>query len=204
MAFIFYSALHIAVLPLHQLKYHSRCKQTSKMKLENRVDERVATHKIWPLSPFQLDTAFVAPTNQVNPGGIWQCIAVLLDTPYVSYVCKVQSRDDFIKRIFFSRYWHFVRGIHRPPVNSPHKGQWRGALVFSLIWTSINRWVNNCEPGDLRRHRANYEVSVMVGAHVPATSLNMSCACLTQGPWNSLFTLHSKWILWSHSFILMT
>ena len=27
----------------------------------------------------------------------------------------------------------FVRGIHRPPVNSPHKGQWRGALMFSLI-----------------------------------------------------------------------
>ena len=28
---------------------------------------------------------------------------------------------------------HFVRWIHRPPVNSPHKGQWRGALMFSLI-----------------------------------------------------------------------
>ena len=29
----------------------------------------------------------------------------------------------------FPRYWPFVRGIHRPPVNSPHKGQWRGALM---------------------------------------------------------------------------
>ena len=27
----------------------------------------------------------------------------------------------------------FVRGIHRSPVSSPHKSQWRGALVFSLI-----------------------------------------------------------------------
>ena len=27
----------------------------------------------------------------------------------------------------------FVRGIHRLPVNSPHKGQSRGALMFSLI-----------------------------------------------------------------------
>ena len=26
----------------------------------------------------------------------------------------------------------FVRGIHRSAVNSPHKGQWRGALMFSL------------------------------------------------------------------------
>ena len=33
----------------------------------------------------------------------------------------------------FSRYWPFVRGIHPSPVNSPHKGQWRGTLMFSLI-----------------------------------------------------------------------
>ena len=35
--------------------------------------------------------------------------------------------------IFQSRYWPFVRGIHRSPMNSPLKGQWRGALMFSLI-----------------------------------------------------------------------
>ena len=36
----------------------------------------------------------------------------------------------------FPRYWPFVRGIHRSPVNSPHKGQWRGTCMFSLgqIW----------------------------------------------------------------------
>ena len=33
----------------------------------------------------------------------------------------------------FPRYWPFARGIHRSSVNSPHKGQWRGALIFSLI-----------------------------------------------------------------------
>ena len=33
----------------------------------------------------------------------------------------------------FPRFWPFVRWIHRSPVNSPHKGQWRGALMFSLI-----------------------------------------------------------------------
>ena len=47
------------------------------------------------------------------------------------------------------------------PVNSPHKGQWRGALIFSLICTRINDWVNNREAGDLRRHRGHYDVSVM-------------------------------------------
>ena len=41
--------------------------------------------------------------------------------------------DDVIKWRHFPRYWPFVRWIHRSPVNSPHKGQWRGALMFSLI-----------------------------------------------------------------------
>ena len=40
--------------------------------------------------------------------------------------------DDVIKWKHFPRYWPFVRGIHRSPVDSPHKGQWRGALMFSL------------------------------------------------------------------------
>ena len=58
----------------------------------------------------------------------------------------------------FPRYWPLVRGIHRSPVNSPHKGQWRGALMFSLICVWINGWVNNREAGDLRRYRAHYDV----------------------------------------------
>ena len=69
--------------------------------------------------------------------------------------------DDVIKWKHFPRYWPFVRGIHRSMVNSLHKGQWRGALMFSLICAQINRWVNNCEAGDLRRYRAHYEVIVM-------------------------------------------
>ena len=46
------------------------------------------------------------------------------------------------------------------PVNSPHKGQWRWALMFSLICTRINDWVNNGEAGDLRRHLIHYDVTV--------------------------------------------
>ena len=49
--------------------------------------------------------------------------------------------DDVIKWKHFPRYWPFVRRIHRSPVNSPHKGQWRGALMFSLICAWINGWV---------------------------------------------------------------
>ena len=50
-------------------------------------------------------------------------------------------------------------------MNSPQKGQWRGALMFSLICVWINSWVNNREAGDLRRHRVHYDVIVMELAH---------------------------------------
>ena len=66
----------------------------------------------------------------------------------------------------FSALLALVRGIYRSPVNSPHKGQWRGALMLSLICIWINGWVNNREASDLRRHRAHYDVIVM-GPGVP-------------------------------------
>ena len=40
--------------------------------------------------------------------------------------------DDVIKWKHFPRYWPFVRGIHRSPVNSPRKGQRRGAFIFNF------------------------------------------------------------------------
>ena len=48
------------------------------------------------------------------------------------------SHDDVIKLKHFPRYRPFVRGIHRSPVDSPYKGQWRRALIFSLICTWPN------------------------------------------------------------------
>ena len=52
-------------------------------------------------------------------------------------------------------------------VNSPHNGQWRGALMFSLICAWIIGWVNNREAGDLRRHRAHYVVIQIYGHNLP-------------------------------------
>ena len=78
------------------------------------------------------------------------------------YVYVVLYHDDVIKWKHFPRYWPFVRGIHLSPVNSPHKGQWRGALMFTLICARINVWVNNREAGDLRRNRVHYDVIVMM------------------------------------------
>ena len=67
---------------------------------------------------------------------------------------------------FSAHYWTFERGIHRWPVNSPHKGQRRGALLFSLISACMNGWLNNREAGDLGRHRAHYDVTVMSNKNI--------------------------------------
>ena len=79
----------------------------------------------------------------------------------VSHGVSFLGHDDVTKWKHFPRYWPFVRGIHRSPENSPHKGQWRRALIFSLICVWINVWVNNREAGDLRRYRVHYDVTVM-------------------------------------------
>ena len=70
--------------------------------------------------------------------------------------------DDDIKLKHFRRYCPFVWGIRRSPVNSPRKGQWGGALMFSLICAWTNVWINNRYAGHLRRHRAHYDVTVMI------------------------------------------
>ena len=70
--------------------------------------------------------------------------------------------DDVMKCKQFPRYWPFVRGIHRPPVNFKHISQWRGALMYSLIMAWTDSWAKNGDDGDLRCYRAHDDVIVMV------------------------------------------
>ena len=86
----------------------------------------------------------------------WITLAVAIEATKIGF--RGPQHDDVIKWKHFPRYWPFVRGPHRSPVNSPHKGQWRGALMLSLICVWINGWINNRVSGDLRRYRAHYDV----------------------------------------------
>ena len=116
---------------------------------------------------------------------IYQCFGLL--HWHSGNVCFTMSWD-VIKWKHFPRYWPFVRGIHRSPVKSPHKGQWRGALIFSLICAWIHGWVNNGEAGDLRRHQTQYDVIVMyhwsnpTATHgQPQRNIKAKTVCITRG-----------------------
>ena len=75
--------------------------------------------------------------------GIWRHPYKYASALFVSCL-----HDDVIKWKHFPRYWPFVWGIHRSPVNFHHKGQWRGALMFSLICAWINGRANTREAGE--------------------------------------------------------
>ena len=105
----------------------------------------------------------------------WGCVSVTIYKRTYQHEFSYSAVPDLVSRTFlqtylswwrhrmeaFPRYWPFLRGIHRSPVNSPHKGQLRGALMFSLIGPWINGWVSNGEADGLRRHRSHHDVIVM-------------------------------------------
>ena len=92
-------------------------------------------------------------------------IVVNIKNPLVTGLSMIAGitriHNDPIKWKYFPHYWPFGRVVHRSLVNSPRKGQWCWALMFSLICTQMNGWVYNLEAGDLRCHRAHYDVTVM-------------------------------------------
>ena len=118
---------------------------------------------LWNLRPLKMRLTGTS-ADVLATGPYWMPWSRLLLIGQMAWLwilrCVVSQHlhDDVIK---WKHYWSFVRGIHRSPVNSPHKGQWRGALMFSLICDWINGWVNNREAGDLRRHRAHHDVIVL-------------------------------------------
>ena len=87
--------------------------------------------------------------------------------------------DDVIKWKYFLCYRPFVRGIHRPPINSHHKGQWRRALNF--FYLRLNKrsskqswgWWFQTAPHPLRRH-----CNVWCQAKIHGPCITKKCQCL--------------------------
>ena len=90
---------------------------------------------------------------------------LIFTSPHIS----IFAHDDVNKWKHFPCYWPLLRGIHRSPVNFPHKSQWRGASIFSLIYAWTNSWVNNQDANGLRRHCAHYDVTVIISVANNAT-----------------------------------
>ena len=68
-----------------------------------------------------LDTDCQSIITRAGTNQEWQMLSVTCE-PYWKVLIM---HDDVIKWKHIPRYWPFVRS----PVNSPHKGQWRGALM---------------------------------------------------------------------------
>ena len=135
---------HMWRVKLHEAKYWSRFVFIS----DRLIDSSASVHNLqcWPIS-LSID----------NHARAWQAIT---SRPLLGIKMRTWY-DDVIKWKHFPRYWPFVRGIHRSPVNSLHKGQWGGISMFSLTCAWMNGWVNNREAFCLRRYHAHYDVIVM-------------------------------------------
>ena len=101
--------------------------------------------------------------NSCNNSKLKYSVVTLLITFGICYCVMVTIHDDIIKWKHFSRYWPFVRGTTGHRWISLTKV--RGAELCCIIWSATekkNGWTNTRYAGDLRRHRAYYDVTVML------------------------------------------
>ena len=91
--------------------------------------------------------------NQVN----WNDMFHFQSPAFIEFTTMMTSSNGTFSALLALR-----EGIAPVTVGfSPHKGQWRRALMFSLICTWTNGWENNQDAGNVRRHRAHYDVTIM-------------------------------------------
>ena len=95
---------------------------------------------------------------------IWEKINLVFMVSHCIYEfflssCKSHEHDYVIKWKHFPCYWLFLWGIHQwiPSQKAIDVELW--CFLWSAPW--INSRVNNREAGDLRCHRADYDVIVM-------------------------------------------
>ena len=141
---------------------------------KRHIWKRISQNVLWSInSPLIIDARVCHRTGSSleecikgNMPSIWKVPLIwqhtyLLRIVYIIIQTFCVNHDGVIKWKLFPRYWPLMRGIQRLPVNYLQKGQWRGALMFHLICTSINGCANNRATGDLRRHHTHYDVTAM-------------------------------------------
>ena len=78
----------------------------------------------WPNTTYALFFCYLNPFTFINYCSKRNMLAFCVISQYSWWRHQMET---------FSALWPFVRGIHWAPVNSPHKGQWRVALMIFYL-----------------------------------------------------------------------
>ena len=143
---------------------------------------------IYLICSYHISFVYISPVR-IDKG----CLLWIIGNVY-----EIQfAYDHVIKWKHFPRYWPFVRGIHWSPVNSPHKGPWRGALMFSLICALNKRlgkqswgWWFETPSLSLWRHWNEHQISqrLVLNFHSPCFYVLISRGKYTQRTHDAIIT----------------
>ena len=117
---------------LHRITFDAvQCPSTNLTNSPNLTDHPPQTHSVMEVADMTPQYILLILHSSIH--SYWYFIS--LDSTYSSGC----HNDDVIKWRHFLRYWPFVRGIHRSPVNSPHKGQWRSRSFDDFFDLCLNK-----------------------------------------------------------------
>ena len=142
---------------------------------------KLVTQNSWEISLISSIVNLMSHTSVKNCAGHWHCIEGSKGIKLRNMIYTLFNTYISIPEILFlwlgqslSTYLHTLHCMM-----TSHKGQWRGALMYTLICARINDWVNNREAGDWRRHRGHYDVNVM---YIGVKMTTMSWRIHRKGP----------------------
>ena len=100
----------------------------------------------------------------------WRTYPENVSVPWVKTQSRMMSSNGNIFRVTGPIQGESIRGIHRSPVESPHKGQWRGALCFLRF--APEQTVEQTMETQVRRQHADYGVTVIYSVFFYRSLLN--------------------------------
>ena len=140
----FWQTFHTVSSGTHFSTFSIKMRTLSSMKMSSKISSITVCHE------------------NIYENVVCKTTVILFRPQYVwSSRCIVHAEYHFMMTSSNGNIFRVTGILCTGPGEFPHKGQWRGALMFSLICTWINGWVNNREAGDLRPIRTHYDVCVM-------------------------------------------